>query len=172
VRRGELGQISNRPLPAGWVTSTGSLSGGSTFFSLDEALVWGQSWDVKVGLLAWSYGTADSSFLSTARLSGVEFFDANGLAVTGFTLLAASGADYVGSVPELSAVWLALAGMGLLLPRSAAPTRGWRKAWRPVACIHEHSPGPPAPEPDDPRLPGLAHVAVGGRSGHRRPAAA
>ena len=31
-----------------------------------------------VGLLAWSYGTADTLFLHTAQLSGVELFDAQG----------------------------------------------------------------------------------------------
>lgn len=57
--RGGLGEISNRPIPAGWVTSTGSLSGGSTFL-FDMPIVWGQPWDVTVGLLAWSDGTADT----------------------------------------------------------------------------------------------------------------
>lgn len=111
VRRGETGLVSNRPPPAGWVTSTGSLSGGSTFFSLDEAIVWGQPWDLRLGLLAWSYGTADTLFHNTARLTGVQVFDSAGVEITDFSLLAASGTDYLHPVPEPAAAWLMAAGL-------------------------------------------------------------
>lgn len=109
VRRGGTGTISNGPPPVGWTTGTGSLSGGSTFLSLEFPINWGQPWDLKVGLLAWAYGTADSNFLSTARLSGVSLFDANRQPVTAFSLSAASGTDYLASpVPEPKtwALWL------------------------------------------------------------------
>jgi len=117
VTRGGLGTISNATPPAGWVTSTGSLSGGSTFYSVALPMVWGQPWDVKVGLLAWSYGTADNQFLNTATLSGFEFFDANGVAVNDFSLSSASGTDYLNPVPEPSAAALLLAGIALLVWR-------------------------------------------------------
>jgi len=118
VRRGGLGTISNNPPPAGWVTSTGSLSGGSTF-AIDMPMVWGQPWDLKVGLLAWAYGTADSSFLSTAELTGLELFDAGHNPVTTFSITAASGTHYAAAVPEPSTVVLMLAGLAGLM---------WRKA--------------------------------------------
>lgn len=41
VRRGSLPTIRNSPPPAGWTTSTGALSGTSTFLSLDFPIVWG-----------------------------------------------------------------------------------------------------------------------------------
>ena len=109
VRRGGLGTISNRPLPTGWTTSTGSLSGGSTFMSLEFPINWGQPWDIKVGLMAWAYGTADSNFLSTARLTGVSLFDASRQPITNFSLSAASGTDYLAAVvpePQTWALWL------------------------------------------------------------------
>jgi hypothetical protein len=74
---------------------------------------------VKVGLLAWSYGTADSQFLNTVQLSGFEFFDANGVAVNTFSLSSASGTDYLNPVPEPSAAALLLAGIALLAWRRA-----------------------------------------------------
>lgn len=117
VGRGTTGTISNSPPPAGWSTSTGSLGGSSTFFSLDLPMTWGTAWDVKVGLMAWAYGTADANFLSTARLTGLTLFDANHTAVNTFSLTAASGTDYVGAVPEPGSVVLMLAGLGAL---------GWR----------------------------------------------
>ena len=120
VRRGGIGTISNRPPPAGWTTSQGSLSGGSTFFARDFPMVWGQPWDLKVGLVAWAYGTADSNFLSTARLTGVLLYDANRNLVSQFSLSAASGTDYVTAVPEPQtwALWLlGLAGLGVRASR-------------------------------------------------------
>ncbi len=117
VRRGGLGTISGNPPPAGWVTSAGSLSGSSVFRSVALPMVWGQPWDLKVGLLAWSYGTADSQFLNTATLSGFEFFDAKGVAVNDFSLSSASGTDYLDPVPEPSAAALLLVGIALLARR-------------------------------------------------------
>ncbi len=123
VRRGGLGTVKNGPPPAGWVTSTGSLSGGSTFVSLALPIVWGQAWDVKFGLLAWSYGTADTNFLSTATLTGFEFFDANGVAVNSFSVSAASGTDYLNAVPEPRTAVLLLAGLALLAWRTVGQSR-------------------------------------------------
>ena len=123
VRRGGLGTISNSPPPAGWATGTGTLSGGSVFYSALLPLVWGQPWDVKAGLLAWSYGTADNQFLNTAALSGFEFFDASGVAVNSFNLRSASGTDYLNPVPEPAAQALLLLGIALLAWRRSR-TRG------------------------------------------------
>jgi MYXO-CTERM domain-containing protein len=115
VRRGGLATMSGGPPPAGWVTSTGSLSGSSTFLSVEFPMTWGQAWDVKAGLLAWAYGTADSNFLSTARLSGVLLFDGFRQPITDFSLSAASGTDYLAAPipePQTWALWLmGLAGL-------------------------------------------------------------
>jgi len=119
VRRGGIGTISNRPLPAGWTTSQGSLTGGSTFFARDFPIVWGQAWDVKVGLVAWAYGTADSNFLSTAKLTGLTLYDANHNLVSNFSLSAASGTDYISAVPEPQTWALWLLGLALIGGRAA-----------------------------------------------------
>lgn len=101
VRRGGIGTVSHGPPPAAWTTSTGSPADGSTFMSLECPINWGQAWDLKIGLLAWAYGTADSNFLNTARLTGVSLFDASRQPVTNFSLSAASGTDYLAApVPE------------------------------------------------------------------------
>ena len=114
VRRGDVGIISGGPPPAGWITSVSSLSGGSTFFSLDLPMNWDQPWDVKVGLLAWAYGQADADFLSTATLTGVELFDANHVQVTQFSLTSASGTNYLNPVPEPATWVLLLSSLGVL----------------------------------------------------------
>ncbi len=119
VRRGGIGTISNRPPPAGWTTSEGSLIGGSTFFARDFPMVWGQAWDLKVGLVAWAYGTADSNFLSTARLTGLTLYDANHNLVSEFSLSAASGTHYVSAVPEPQTWALWLLGLALVGGRAA-----------------------------------------------------
>ena len=121
VRRGDLGVISGNPAPAGWVTSSGSLSGASTFFSADLPMSWGLPWDVRVGLLAWAYGTADSNFLSSARLTGLALFDTNHNPVSNFSLVSVSGTDYINAVPEPTSNGLLLAGlMGLMVWAKAA----------------------------------------------------
>lgn len=112
IRRGGLGTISNGLPPFGWSTSSGSLSGGSTFYSLMLPMTWGQSWDVSVGLLAWAYGTADNDFLTTAKLTGFEMFDAQQQRVMQFSVSADSGTVYAGAVPEAPAPAMLLAGLG------------------------------------------------------------
>ncbi len=128
VRRGGIGTLSNRPPPAGWSTSEGSLIGGSTVFARDFPIVWGQPWDLKLGLVAWAYGTADSDFLSTARLTGLTLYDANHTLVSDFNLSAASGTLYASAVPEvpMGLLWLfGLAGVGWTCRKgSAAMTAG------------------------------------------------
>jgi len=111
VTRGSVGTISGNPPPAGWVTGIGSLSGGSTFLSREYAMTWGQPWDLEVGLLAWANGSADSSFLGTARLVGFDLFDAAHLPVATFGISALSGTDYVNAVPEPHTWALLLAGL-------------------------------------------------------------
>jgi hypothetical protein len=113
--RGSPGTISNGAPPAGWVSGPGSLSGSSTFYSFELPMTWGKPMDLQVGLLAWAYGTADSSL--SATIAGVDFFDAGHKAVTVFSLASASGTDYISAVPETSSVALLLAGLGTLVTR-------------------------------------------------------
>ena len=114
ARRGEVGRIQNGLPLAGWTVGIGSVSGGSTFYSFDLPMTWGQSFDLKVGLLAFAYGTADADFLSTARLSGVTLMDSNGAVVNSFSLTSASGTNYVSAVAEPGPAGLLLAGLGVL----------------------------------------------------------
>lgn len=105
--------IRNRPPPAGWVASTGSLAGGSDFTLEDMPMVWGQPWDLKVGLLAWAFGTGDNQFQSTARLVGITLFDVRHEQVRAFDLAATSGTQYLAAVPEPTTAILLLAGLGV-----------------------------------------------------------
>ena len=116
VLRGTNGLIRNQAPPAGWTAGIGSLSGGSTFFSLFLPITWGVQWNLKVGLLAWAYGTSDAN--STAKITGVELYDANQVAVTNVTLNAASGVNYFNlgaaqptTVPEPSTLLLGAIGL-------------------------------------------------------------
>jgi hypothetical protein len=112
LQRGSVGLIQNTTPPAGWTTGTSFLSGGSTFYSVDLPITWGQGWDLTVGLVATAHGEVISDFLGTARLAGVQLFDSRHQQVTDFQLRSASGTDYLAPVPEAGSAWLMLAGLG------------------------------------------------------------
>ena len=115
--RGSTGLVNNGAPPAGWTTSTGLLTGSGTVYSQQMPINWGQAWDINVALFAWAYGTADATFLTTAKLTGLELFDANHNAITDFSLASTSGTDYLGAlgvVPEPAAALLMPAGLALL----------------------------------------------------------
>jgi hypothetical protein len=103
---------NNTTLPAGWTGGPGTLSGSGTFETLLIPIVWGQAFDVKVGMHVFAYGESDATFFNSATLSGIELFDANGNPVTGFSLTAASGKNYL---PEPSLGALAGAGVAVLV---------------------------------------------------------
>ena len=138
VRRGGIGTLSNRPPPTGWTTGEGSLIGGSTLFARDFPMVWGQAWDVKVGLVAWAYGTSDSNFLSTARLTGMTLYDANHNLVSAFNLSAASGTDYVSAVPEPQTWLLWLLGLAWV-GCAYSLTRGGGRGPNARHCVRERT---------------------------------
>ncbi|KQV46996.1 hypothetical protein ASC95_26170 [Pelomonas sp. Root1217] len=99
---------------------------GSTSFSFDVPIVFGVAQDI--GLSLWaatlprssagllSASGADVSFLSSARLTGIEVFDSGGQAVPDFTITSGSGTLYgpggVAAVPEPSTALML--GGGLL----------------------------------------------------------
>ncbi len=123
VRRGALPRISNGAPPAGWTSGVGSLTGGSLFFSVLLPISWGTEWQLQAGMLAWAYGSAETNFIGTARVSGVTLYDANRREVTDFTLTSQSGTDYrnigrtpppMGAVPEPASVAMLLAGVFVL----------------------------------------------------------
>ena len=107
VTRGGLGIVNGGGPPAGWTTSTGALSGSSTFDSLLLPVTVGQSWDLRVGLLGWAYGTADTSHFD-ADLIGIDVFDSQNAPVASFSIASASGTQYV---PEPSSGSLLLCGL-------------------------------------------------------------
>lgn len=123
VRRGALPRISNGAPPAGWTSSVGSLTGGSNFFSVLLPMSWGTEWQLQAGMLAFAYGSAETNFIGTARVSGATLYDANRREVTDFTLTSQSGTDYrnigatpppISPVPEPTSVTMLLAGVFVL----------------------------------------------------------
>jgi hypothetical protein len=119
VTRGGSGTV-NSGLPAGWTTSMGALSGSSTFDSLLLPVTVGQAWDLRVGLLGWAYGTADTSFFD-ANLIGIDVFDSQQTPVSSFSILSASGTQYV---PEPGTASLLLCGLLPLAGRARRRLRG------------------------------------------------
>ena len=99
-----------------------NVSGSTTFF-IDIPIVFGTAVDVTYGLWAASLpgssagqltaSAGDVSFISSARMTGIDVYTAAGQAVTAFTVSAGSGTLYgaAGVVPE-PATWLMM-GLGL-----------------------------------------------------------
>ena len=100
---------------------------GSTTFSFDIPIVFGTAIDItytmwgatlprsNAGLLSPSAG--DVAFLSTAKLTGIQVFDASGAAVDGFAIVSGSGTGYgpggvMAAVPEPGTA--ALTAFGLI----------------------------------------------------------
>ena len=106
---------------AGWTFGIGTLSGSGSFFSGLEPITFGVPWELQLGMLAQTIGEGAASFLSTARIASVEFYDAQGVRLEGVDLAGVSGTQYAGvaaPVPEPHE-WMLMAG-GLI---------GWM-AWR------------------------------------------
>jgi hypothetical protein len=119
VSRGQLPTINGAAPGASWSASTGSLSGSETFVSPLLPMVWDQPWDVQVALMAQAYGSADADFLNTARIAGIELFDASGNPVTQFSLASSSGATYGVPEPGLALLLTLAAAAGLARARAA-----------------------------------------------------
>jgi len=119
ARRGEMGTATAAagPLP-GWTGGVGTVSGGGTVDTLDFLLpfpvVFGQPWELTLGLAARAYGESAAEFMSTARFVGLDVFDAQGHRITDFTLTSGSGTDYLAAVPEPASMLLMLGGLGLV----------------------------------------------------------
>ncbi len=76
--------------------------------------------------------TSMAQMSNTASLVGIEFEDANGNPIPGFSLLSASGVDYnglitsnVSSAPEPGTLWMLAAGIGLVSIRRWPKYRAW-----------------------------------------------
>ena len=105
--------------PSGWTVGTGTASGGSTFETQRFPINLLTSWNFKAGLIVNAYSNADNDFGSTAKLVGVDLFDAQGNPITEFTLASASGTVYPGAVPEPATALLMLAGLLVLVGADA-----------------------------------------------------
>lgn len=114
LSRGGTGTIQNTAPPDGWSTSTGYIGGASTFYSFDLPIVWGQSWDLTVGLSVVANGDVNADFLGTARVTGVQLFDSRHQEVTSFELMSASGTNYLAPVPEPTSGFMLLVGLPAL----------------------------------------------------------
>lgn len=133
--------------PGGYVatlpgmTVTGDLANGlnvagSTTFFIDIPMVFGTAFDVSYGLWAASLPSSsaglltasagDVSFISSARMTGIDVFTAAGQPVSNFTVSAGSGTLYgaggvLPQVPE-PATWL-LMGLGVAVLVAHRPRR-------------------------------------------------
>jgi hypothetical protein len=103
--------VAGNATAPGWTLGTGTASGGSTFetglFSIDLL----KSWDFTAGLIVNAYGNADADFYNTAKIVGISLYDYQGNPISDFSLTSASGTNYIGAVPEPSAMPLMLAGL-------------------------------------------------------------
>ncbi|MBK7425300.1 MAG: PEP-CTERM sorting domain-containing protein [Propionivibrio sp.] len=130
-------------MPGGYVASlpgmtltgdlvTGLTVSGSTTFSIDVPIVFGTALDVtyslwgaslpssSVGLLTGSGG--DVSFISSARMTGIEVLGATGQPVSGFSVISGSGTLYgaagvLPAVPEPGSTAMMVLGLATLLVR-------------------------------------------------------
>jgi len=101
-----------------WTFGPGSVSGSGLFgttlhipFSgdLDQSFVWGVPWDLQVGLAAATSRNADASFLASAKLVDIQFFDAAHQRLNDFSLSSASGTDYLAAAVPEPASWALMA---------------------------------------------------------------
>ena len=98
---------------AGWTIGPGSVVGGSVVESPMLSIDLLSSWNFTAGLIVNAYGNADDDFHSTAKLLGIDLFDASGDAITGYSLSSSSGTDYLApttTVPEPGTLAMMLAG--------------------------------------------------------------
>jgi hypothetical protein len=111
--RGAAGYLFNLggPVP-GWTVGTGSIS-GSSIFSIELPVDLAQPWDIKVGLLAWTNGSADVSSL-TATLDRLSFYDAQHAPIENLALAWTSETNNINAVPEPETYAMILAGLGML----------------------------------------------------------
>ena len=98
----------------GWTIGPGSIVGGSVVASQMFSINLLSSWSFEAGLIVNAYGNADNNFYSTARLVGIDLFDANGNAITDYSLSSSSGTSYfapAAPVPEPGTLPLLVTGM-------------------------------------------------------------
>ena len=105
---------------AGYVVTPTSISGGGVFDTVPLDIVFGTPFDLTFGVFAYALprsGSANSSFASTALLTGIDIFDAAGRRVDDFSIVSGSGTLYgahglqVSAVPEPTTTALFAAGL-------------------------------------------------------------
>lgn len=118
---GQQGTLT-RPAP-GFVTGIGTVSGTTSvttgamefFYGVPTELQTGLLAQVKPATLGVVPGHAEASFMTTAKVTGVEVFDGAGNSVSDFTIDAQSGAHYgpngIIAVPEPAGIWLVVVGL-------------------------------------------------------------
>ena len=140
--------------PVGYVSSftgmtttgsaaTGYTVAGTTSFTLNIPITFGVATDITFGLWAAVLPSSSlgmpiasggaASFLSTARLTGIEVLGPTGLPLPTVSIVSASGTVYgpggvVSSVPEPAGAALMLLGLLLLLPAVQAQRRARSQA--------------------------------------------
>lgn len=127
---------------AGYAISPTSISGGGVFDTVPLDIVFGTPFDLTFGVFAYALpraGSADSSFASTALLTGIDIFDAEGRRIDDFRIVSGSGALYgphglqVAPVPEPTTAAMLAAGLA-----------GMLAAWRRRRATERDGHGPPA----------------------------
>jgi hypothetical protein len=105
---------------AGYVVTPTSISGGGVFDTVALDVVFGTPFDLTFGVFAYALpraGSVNSSFASTALLTGIDIFDAAGRRIDDFSIVSGSGTLYgprgvqIAAVPEPTTTALLATGL-------------------------------------------------------------
>ncbi|HEV7574614.1 MAG TPA: PEP-CTERM sorting domain-containing protein [Caldimonas sp.] len=109
---------------AGYTVTPTSISGAGVFDTVALDVVFGTPFELTFGVFAYAIprlGSADSSFASTALLTGIDIFDAAGRPIDDFSIVSGSGTFYgangvqIAAVPEPTTAALLATGLAGML---------------------------------------------------------